>query len=34
MNEHEHTAKDEQATKPVHDDVAMKAYSFYLKEAR
>ena len=34
MNEHEHTAKDEPATKPAQDEVAKKAYAIYLKEGR
>jgi len=34
MNEHEHTTKDEQATKPAQDDVAKKAYAAYLQEGR
>ena len=34
MNEHEHRAKDEQATKPAQDEVAKKAYAAYLKEGR
>jgi len=34
MNEHDHTDKDEPATKPAHDEVAKKAYAIYLKEGR
>ena len=34
MNEHDHTDKDELATKPAHDEVAKKAYAIYLKEGR
>ena len=34
MNQHEHTAKDEPATKPTQDEVAKKAYAIYLKEGR
>jgi len=34
MNEHEHRAKDEQATKPAQDEVAKKAYAAYLNEGR
>lgn len=32
MKEHEHTGKDEPATKPTREDVAKKAYAIYLKE--
>ena len=34
MNEHEHTGKDEPATKPTQDEVAKKVYSLYLKKGR
>jgi hypothetical protein len=34
MNEHEHTAKDEPATKPTQDEVARKVSSLYLKQSR
>jgi Cu2+-exporting ATPase len=34
MKEHDHTAKDEPATKPTHDEVAKKAYAIHLKEGR
>ncbi len=34
MKEHEHTTKDEPATKPTHDELAKKAYAIHLKEGR
>ena len=34
MSEHEHSAKDEPATKPTQDEVAKKAYAIYVKEGR
>ena len=34
MDEHEHTAKNEPATKPAQDEVVKKAYAIYLKEGR
>jgi Cu2+-exporting ATPase len=34
MKEHEHTAKDEPATRPAQGEVAKKAYAIYQKEGR
>ena len=34
MDEHDHTAKGEPATKPTQDEVARKVYSIYLKAGR
>jgi Cu2+-exporting ATPase len=34
MNEHEHAPKDKPETKPVHDEVARKAYAIHEKEGR
>ncbi len=34
MSKHEHSLKDEPATKPTQDDVAKKAYGIYVKEGR
>ena len=34
MKEHEHAPGDKPETKPVHDEVARKAYAIYVKEGR